>query len=405
MPSKGKKIVIVATLDTKSVEVSYLKESIESFGEQTLVINSGVYPPRDIEFDIGLLEIGEKINLAPADFPKLGKVGAMEKIAEGLEEIALDLQEENELSAVVCIGGGVGMWIAAKMMQKIAFGIPKMIISPIPFRDVKPLIGTKDIVLFHSVADINGLNPVLRDILESAAAGIVGMVRRRRAESKAKKVIGLSVKGITQKAGDNFRILLEKSGFEVMSFHASGMGGKALEEFIDQGIFSGVIELTTQEITGELLGGTTQIDYKRFYAAGQLGIPQLICPGGIETISLGPLATLTEEQLARPHYSHSPSFTHIRVTDEEMEIVVKELLGRLNLSRGPVTITIPTKGFSVENIEGGKIFNRKSNEQLISRIKNYSRPEIIIKELDAHLDDLSFAEESVSTFLEMLKAH
>jgi uncharacterized protein (UPF0261 family) len=404
MPLKGKKIGIVATLDTKSVEVSYLKESIESFGEQTLIINTGVYPPKDIEFDIGLLEIGEKINLTPADFPKLGKVGAMEKIAEGLEEIAHDLQEANELSAVVCLGGGVGMWIAAKMMQQIAFGIPKMIISPIPFRDIKPLIGTKDIVLFHSVADITGLNPVLRDILDSGAAGIVGMIKRRRPASKGKKVIGLSVKGITQKAGDNFRGLLEESGFEVMSFHASGMGGKALEEFIDQGIFSGVIELTTQEITGELFGGTTQIEYERFYTAGKKGIPQLICPGGIETISLGPISTLTKEQRLRPHYSHSPSFTHVRATDEEMDIVVKELVERLNLSKGPVTITIPTKGFSVENIEGGKIFDQISNERLISRIKHYSRPGIIIKEFDVHLNDVSFAEESISVFLDMLKA-
>lgn len=401
--TRDKRIVIVATLDTKSAEVSFIKDRIESLGEKTLVVNSGVYPSEDIQSEIDLFDIGREINLKPDDFPKLGKVGAMQKIAEGLKVITRKLFEEGEISAIVCLGGGVGMWIGSEMMQQLPVGVPKMIISPIPFRDIKPLLGTKDIILVHSVVDIAGLNPVLRDVLNNSAVSVVAMVRKSYNEGSAKKVVGLSVKGITQKAGNNFRLLLEKNGFEVMAFHASGMGGKAMEEFVRQGTIPGVIELTTQEITGEILGGTTQIEYQRFYTAGEMAIPQLICPGAIETISLGPLSTLSDEQLSRPFYSHSPSFTHVRITNDEMKKVIKVLAERLNLSKGPVTIMIPNKGFSIENIEGGKIFDRKENQSFIDEIKKRCRPEIKIKEVDAHIDDLVFAEKSIEAFLNMIR--
>lgn len=404
MQCSRKKIAIIATMDTKAAEASYFKEKVEALGESTLLINSGVFPSPKSPVDIDREAIGAKLGMDPAHLPDLGKTGAMQKIAEALREIIKGLYVQREISAVVCLGGGVGMWIGSHIMQDLPIGFPKVIISPIPFRDIKPLLGTKDIILVHSVVDLAGLNPALRELLSKVAASVVAMTNLDYKDSSTNKVVGLTVKGITQKAGDNFRHLLEKYGFEVMAFHASGMGGKAMEESINGGIIDGVIDLTTQELTGEIFGGTTQVDYQRFYAAGKAGIPQLICPGAIETLSFGPIETLSKELKSRPHYCHSPSFTHVRITQEEMITIVKILAERLNHSEGPTAILIPRKGFSVENREGSSIYSSGGNDCFGKEIKKWLRSEIQVYEADTHIDDPKFAEIGVQYFLRLMKS-
>ena len=80
--------------------------------------------------------------------------------------------------------------------------------------------------------------------------------------------------------------LFEDAGFEVMVFHAVGSGGLAMEQMMKEGLLVGVFDYGLGEIADELFDGLRAANPQRLTVAGQLGLPQVICPGGAEHIGV-----------------------------------------------------------------------------------------------------------------------
>ena len=104
-------------------------------------------------------------------------------------------------------------------------------------------MGTKDIVMFHSVADLLGFNDFMRHILAQAAYAVCGMMEKEGAIKKGRPMVGVTAYGINSGCAMLAEPLLEARGYDMIGFHANGCGGMAMEELIAEGLIAGSARL------------------------------------------------------------------------------------------------------------------------------------------------------------------
>src|SRR5204862_699392 len=114
------------------------------------------------------------------------------------------------------------------------------------------------------------------------------------------------------------RDALRAHGFESIIFHANGVGGPAMEELAADGLFAGVIDFTTDELTDELVGGFHAASPDRLRVIGRLGLPQVVVPGCIDFSVHGRPEAVPTALQGRPSYTHNPEFTLVRTLKDEM---------------------------------------------------------------------------------------
>jgi uncharacterized protein (UPF0261 family) len=262
-------------------------------------------------------------------------------------------------------------------------GVPKVIVTPIASgrRHYGQLMGTKDIFVVHSVIDILGINPISRAVFDNACGAVVGMVKagatpvtndeRRTTNSdfrsssvirhSSPRYVAITMLGNTTKAVMHIKNILAEHGYEGIIFHSNGVGGPAMEELAGQGMFVGVIDFTTDELSDQLVGGFHAGGEERLERVGALGIPQVVVPGCIDFTVHGRRDQIPEKFKDRPAYYHNPEFTLIRLTrDEEVEIG-RIMAGKLNGAQGPVVVVVPTQGLSIPNVPGGVFWDREAD--------------------------------------------
>ena len=400
-----KYLVIVGTLDTKGPETAFLNDCLRSLGWKTRVIDAGLLAPPTLTPDVTREEVAARAGKTIEGLLSKGrdKVTAVNAMAEGALALVKEWLRKEEVGGVIALGGGVGTWLGTMVMRSLPLGLPKVMISTVPFPDIRPILGTKDIVLFPSVADILGLNPLLRTVLRNAASALAAMAGLPPAKEAHKKVIGSTSLGITTPAVLNSRRILEDRGYEMTCYHANGYGGRAFEEGVRDGMFSGVLDLTTHEITNRLFGGTCLAGEDRLEGAAQKGIPQVVAPGAIDVISRGPIETLSPEEGKRPHYRHSPFFTHVRVSREGMRQVGETIAEKLNMSQGPAAVAYPVKGLSDRNRMGDLFYDPEADGEFLSVLKRKLNPRVKVLEIDAHINDEAFASEACGLLIGMME--
>jgi uncharacterized protein (UPF0261 family) len=268
-----------------------------------------------------------------------------------------------------------------------------------------PYVGTKDIAMMHSVADIQGLNFVTKRILENAAGAICGMLERFEGSSLNPEGIpvALSMLGTTTPGALRCKKILEDRGFEVVTFHQNGTGGIAMEDMIREGAFQGVVDLNLHEIGDRFVGGLHgAIRDDRLEAAGALGLPQVVAPGSINYAVWGPLSSLSKELKSRKYIVHNPNLTLVRLSPDELVSVGKLTAQKLNRGKGPIRVFIPLKGFSYPDRRNLPHWEPEGNQAFIESFKATLNPSIPVIELDAHINDPEFIDPVTEAFLSMM---
>jgi uncharacterized protein (UPF0261 family) len=256
----------------------------------------------------------------------------------------------------------------------------------------------------HSVVDVLGLNHFMRQVLRSAAGAIVGMVQIPEEDGPLKKPrVAMTMYGTTTPGCMHAKSLLEREGYEVVTFHPNGTGGQAMEEMIEEGYFTAVLDLTTHELTDELVGGGHRAGPHRLEAAARKGIPQVVGPGSLCFIIAGPLDTLPVNYRRRKHVVHNPHITLVRTSKKEMVEVAKIMAKKLNPATGSVRILIPLQGFSYPNRKGEPLYDEGGNMAFLRALKKSLRPNIEVVEVDAHINDSPFAEKAVESLKELIE--
>jgi uncharacterized protein (UPF0261 family) len=215
-------------------------------------------------------------------------------------------------------------------------------------------------------------------------------------------VIGITALGVTNPLIMACRKILEEKGFEVAAFHANGVGGKAYEEWVGTGMFAGVLDLTTHELTSLLFGGVATPNPDRLESAAIKGVPQVVAPGGLDFISKGPIDNLSKKERQKVHYRHSPMFTHVRVTADEMGKLARVVAEKLNRGQGPAAVAIPMGGFSDQGRAGGHIADHDADMAFVDTLKKTLKKDISIVEVDAHINDETFARAVCSVLFQLL---
>lgn len=326
---------------------------------------------------------------------------SIEVMSKGVAEIVGRLHSEGKLDGLLALGGAKGTAIATAGMRALPVGVPKLMVSTAILGDVSRYLGTKDITMMPSAMDLMGLNKVTRRLLANSVGAIAGMLETETESLSQRTVIGISSFGATTPAVMAARSLLEKRGYEVMVFPATGIGGRALEEFISEGLVDGILDLTTSELADELVGGVLSAGPERLRAAGAQGIPQVIAPGALDMVNFGPKETVPARFGDREFYQHTEMVTLMRTTVEESVALGKLIANKSNQARGPVAILVPLRGFSALDVEGGAFYSPAADEAFLGALKHNVKRDVEIIEVDCHINDQRFAEEAVALLLRL----
>lgn len=401
-----KTVGIIATLDTKGEEVDYLKKRILEAGGNVVVIDSGTGGiPQGNGCEITREMIAEKAGYTCEEIAAKGRGEAAEIVCRGLKAVVRDLYEKGKIHALLSIGGGDGALLASAAMQELPLGIPKLIVSPIAQGQEQfgPYVGCSDVMIMHSVIDILGINQISQRIYDSAVGAIVGMLDLEQpTNTLTGNLIATTMYGTTTPAVMNAKNLLEAKGYEVIVFHPNGTGGRAMEKMVMRGTFCGVLDMTTHEIADYLFDGLHAGREERLEAAGEMGLPQVVVPGAVDFLIKGPLDTLTPEMAQRQHYFFNAALTLVRSSLEEMVEVGQVMAQKLNRSKGPTTLMIPLKGFSMYARKGLQLHDPEGDQAFISSVKKKLDNKITVIEVDAHINDPAFSERVATEMLRLI---
>jgi len=394
-----KTIVVMGTFDTKGEELRFVQKLIESRGHEALTIDCSTLGPPLYPTTIARQEVFAARGFTVDQVSnQMEKNHAIQTATEGTIRIVERLLREGRVDGMIALGGGQGTVMGTSVMKTLPFGLPKVMVSAVanglaPFG---PFVGTKDMTIIHSVADILGLNAVTRRVLTEGVGAIVGMVETEsKLEGEDRPAVGMTTAGVTTACALRIREVLETYGYEVISFHCNGVGAQAMEELAESGRLAGVLDLSPKDIPDLLFGGIFPAHPERMKSTCARGIPQVIVPGTCDFILFGPLSDVPEATLRRKHVVHNPLHTHVRANREEMAAVGRFIGERLRESRGPAAVLIPRGGFSQLNRAGGPMYEPESDagfrEGLTEDLALQEGGAVRVKEYDLHINDPEFA--------------
>jgi len=401
-------VLVIGTLDTKGPEIRHLAERVRELGPGTVVLDSGILGgPVGIVPDVTREAVALAAGSTIEALRNAGSRGAaVEVMCRGVRTVALDLFAKRKIHGVVALGGAEGAVLAAAAMKALPIGVPKLVVSPIASgrRIFDPFVGTKDVLVMHSVVDILGLNTVSRTVFDNAAAAIAGMVTHLRETPKAgRPQVAITMLGNTTRPLMRVKPNLEAAGFDPVIFHANGVGGPAMEELIESGAFAGVLDFTLSEIAGELCGGFHRGGARRMEAAAETGIPAVVVPGCVDFLVFGAKKDVPEAFRDRPSYYHNPEFTLVHVTRDERLAIAREIGRKLSKSKGPVAVVVPARGLSIPNAPGGPFFDPEGDAAFRAELGKSLPPSVRVVEVDSHVNDDAFADAVLDTLVPLLR--
>ncbi len=397
-------IAVLGTLDTKGREHAFVAERIRAHGHRTLLIDVGTGAEPAVKPDISRAEAAAAggIDLAPliARGDRGECVSAMAKAAPRLLE---RLVADGKIQGVISLGGGGGTAIASAAMRPLPIGFPKLIVSTLASGNTAHYVGTTDIAMMPAIVDVQGLNRISRTILARAAGAICGMVEADVATADEKPLVVASMFGNTTKCIEAAIPLLEQAGYEVLVFHATGTGGRAMESLVASGLVAGVLDVTTTELADEVVGGVLTAGPERLDAAAKHGVPAIVAPGCLDMVNFGEQASVPKKFAGRTFYIHNPQVTLMRTTPEECATLGRLVAEKVNASRGPVTVLIPRRGISVISAASGPFHDQHADSSLFDALESGLRPAVPCHSLDCDINDPAFARACVEALLANMK--
>lgn len=408
----GKTVVVIGTLDTKGPEIGYLRDRLEDLGLETIVVDSGILgEPLGISLRPGRdISRAEAATYGDTTIDALRAAGSRGKAVAGMREalkkLTMALYRAGRLDAIAAMGGAEGAVMGAAAMMQLPLGVPKVLASPIAsgkhFFD--PLVGTSDIMVVHSVADILGLNPISCTIYDNVAAALKGLVEHGHPLPPPRpddRYVAVTMLGNTTRAVMALKDRLAEAGYEAVIFHSNGVGGPAMEELAEAGMFVGVIDYTTNETYDPMTGGIHDGGPERLRRIGRLGLPQVIVPGCID-FSVFHAGHIPPALQGRPVYDHNPEYTLVRATREEMIALGHLFAERLNPAQRPVLIAVPTQGLSIPNVPGGVFWAPESDAAFLETLRADIRPDIPVMTFEYHVNDPDFGRRVADLFIDLM---
>ena len=400
-------VAVLGTFDTKGAEYSFLIGALKKAGAKVLTIDVGINEP-SFTPDIDRNLVAEAAcTTAKYLAEKKDRGTAVDAMTKGAPVILKQLYDKGEIDAVISLGGTAGTTIGTSAMRALPIGFPKLMVSTVGSGDTRPYVGEKDIVMMNSVVDISGVNRISATILTNAANAIVGMASGPKSDIiDGKPLITATMFGVTTPCVTVAKEYLENAGFEVLVFHATGSGGRAMESLINSGMISGVLDITTTEMCDNLVGGVFSAGPDRLNAAASMGIPQVVSVGALDMVNFGTPDSVPEVFKDRKFYQHNPTVTLMRTTVEENDALGKTIGSKLSKSKAPCVLFLPLSGVSMIDAEGQPFFGPDEDKALFDALRSScDKDNVTIIERDMHINDKEFALEMAKKLESLIKGN
>jgi len=386
-------VLLIGTLDTKGEELAFLRARLQQAGVEVLLADAGTVGPPRVEPDIPRDEIADTSGLSD-------RGAAVTAMAAGAAELAKRLHEQGRIDGVLGAGGSGNTAIATAAMRALPVGVPKLMVSTMAAGDTSDYVGGTDVTMMASVTDVAGLNAISARVLANAAAAMAGMVGAPPVEhDDSKPLIGATMFGVTTPCVDHARAVLERRGYEVLVFHATGTGGRAMESLAASGFLAGVLDATTTELCDDLVGGVLSAGPDRLEAAGRKGLPQVVSLGALDMVNYGALDTVPPQFADRNLYVHNPSVTLMRTTPAECAELGRRIARKLSAATGPTVLFIPRGGVSLIDAEGQPFYDPEADAALFDAVRE---ADVEVIEMDDNINDEAFAEAMAAKLDELL---
>lgn len=406
-------VCLAGTLDTKGTEYAYVRDCLLSAGVEVLVVDCGVLGSPYFTPDVGASEVATRAGISLADFQSGvegagGRVLAITKMSEGLQEVLQDLVEQGRIDAVLGLGGTGGTDLLSGAFKNLGMGFPKLIVSTMASNNTRPYVGHSDMLMANAVTDIAGLNSISKQVLGNAAHAAAGMARGHGATmahaEASKPLVAVSMFGVTTPGVMRVRSRLEAEGFEVVTFHAVGEGA-GMEHLIDHGAIDGLIDYTLPEVLNHWNHGIFDPGCERMEAAIRTGIPQVVVPGAAECFNFGAVDTIPAEfnTPERNVLVHNPNITSLMATPDELVRLGEYIADHVNRAPGPKAVGLPLDGLDNYFKEGSQ-WHGVDVSALFDSIRQHLDPEVELLEMHHNINDEVFADAVFDLFMKQWAA-
>ncbi len=415
-------ILIVSSLDTKWREVKYLKELIEQKGQRTALLDMSMRGVSSLAAEISSQAVaragGSTIEEVRTSTRRRDELTTI--MIKGAIEKTLEMYRKGNLSGIIGVGGVSNTAMGTDVMKSLPFGVPKLMVSSGAAMPAYAggFFGSSDIAMLSSVVDMDGLHQLSKNILERAAGAICGMVESSTGSvldtlrQMKGRLIAMTEFHYSEGCSELVRQHLGERGYTIIPCHADGVGDRAMEELIEQGIFDAVVDIAPGGLSEELFGGNRAAGPDRFEMAGRRGLPMVVAPCGFDMISCGPIKRkdtsdplwLSRKIDERQYYVHDSYRVQARTSADEMKQLAGVVAEKLNRSKGPVKFLVPLAGWSSLSVEGQALYDPDADRAFVEELPKLLKPEIKIEQLELTLNSPEFAAVVVDSIDEMMKA-
>jgi uncharacterized protein (UPF0261 family) len=403
-----KTVAILATLDTKGQEAQYLREQLACLGSRALVVDIGVLGRPAAKADVSREEVARAGGKELAELCRNPtREAATPVMIAGASRLLAERVRSGGVHAVLGLGGLQGTALCTQIMRELPYGFPKLMVSTVASGDTSAYVGVKDVTMMFSVADLLGLNAFTRRLLANAAGAAHGMaqVEVPAARRGDKPLIGMSNLGVLTKGAMLALELFAERGYEALVFHAVGSGGRAMEQMLKQGVLGAVFDYAMGEISDELFGGLRAGGRERLTVAGELGVPQVLVPGGTEHLGIlvDPPNTVPPRWKDHSYVFHNPVVLAPRLNREEFVQVAREIGRRLQHTKGNAVLMLPRDGTGRYAMPGGPLRDVECDRAFFAELIACTPRAIEIVERDLHAEDPAFVREAVERLIGLIE--
>lgn len=392
-------VYAIATMDTKGQELQFVAEALRAVGITVRTVDVGTLDQATVPANITRGEV-----LSGASLPTGGDRGAaVSAMAVALRKFLASEFASGRVAGVIGIGGSGGTALITPAMRDLPIGVPKVMVSTVASGNTAPYVDSCDITMMYSVVDVAGLNVVSRTVLRNAAHAIAGMVTHATPDTSTKRTLGMTMFGVTTPCVTAVRQQLEADGYDCLVFHATGAGGRAMENLVRSGLINGVLDITTTEVADEVVGGVFPAGPHRFEVLIEKRIPLLLSLGAVDMVNFGAKSTVPKEFRERRLHVHNEQVTLMRTTPDENRLIARWIANKLNRSTSPVTVVVPEGGVSSIDAPGKPFFDPDANAALFDELRkslnHTSERRLVFSPL--HINDPKFAELLLSEYKAM----
>lgn len=398
-----KTIVLVGTLDTKGLEIGYIRDKITERGHESIVVDAGLLDEPKIEADIPREEVakagGKDLEELRQEAKKTSdRMQIIQIMIDGAAKMVKNLHDQGRLDGIISVGGSMGMAIGVGSMKMLPVGVPKLMVGT---HFYPQYLAEADLAIMQSPTDIMGLNPVTNLTLTQAACAICAMAEAKVAEKKLRPLVGMTGLGVTTPAVMPLQNLLEARGYDTVVFHGNS---EVMDQLVERGVIDGILDFSPNELIRIFIIEETPWRASRLEPAGRKGLPQVIVPGSLDMIVLRMARDIIPDVYkSRKIYMHNPHVTGIRTSEDELRRLAEIVSDKFNRATGPAAVVFPLRGFSAIDREGFAFYEPETDRIFLEVLKRELREGIDVIEVDAHLFDDAFIREVARVYDEIAK--